>query len=113
GVVFFDARKHVWGAAFFGFISILGAFFCRSLEVPFSHHVEVRRDYVATVVSAGKGMDKKLFVNGIAITNLTPLTKMMVHLPVLAHQGTPRSALLICFGMGTGFRSLCSWQLDT
>ena len=73
----------------------------------------VRRDYMATVVSMGQGMDKQLFVNGIGMTALVSVTKMMVHLPVLTHQGTPRSALVICFGMGTAFRSLCSWGLDT
>jgi spermidine synthase/MFS family permease len=71
----------------------------------------VRRDHTATIVSFGSGMDKKLLVNGIGITNLTTITKVMAHLPlaVLAHK--PTSALAICFGMGTTFRSLMSWNI--
>jgi hypothetical protein len=71
----------------------------------------IRRDYTATVVSLGQGLDKRLFVNGVGITYMTPLTKMMAHLPVLAHAGRPREALVICFGMGTTFRSLMAWDL--
>jgi spermidine synthase len=73
---------------------------------------EVRRDQVATVVAAGTGMDKHLYVNGIGMTALTTDTKMMSHFPA-AHLtrpvGQPIDALVICFGMGTSFRSLASW----
>jgi len=48
----------------------------------------MRRDYTATVVATGKGMDKHLLVNGIGMTQLTPITKMMAHLPF----GFPRQA---------------------
>ncbi len=34
---------------------------------------------------------------------------MMVHLPMAFLGGPPRSALVICFGMGTSFRSALSW----
>jgi spermidine synthase len=54
-------------------------------------------------------MNKRLLVNGMGITNLTPITKMMAHLP-LAFRGTqPRNVLVLCFGMGTSFRSAMSW----
>lgn len=51
-------------------------------EVPFSNY-EVRRDYEATVVATttvrgGKG----LLVNGVGTTSLTPITKVMAHLPL-------------------------------
>jgi spermidine synthase len=73
---------------------------------------QVRRDHVATVVAAGTGMDRILFVNGVGMTALTTITKMMAHFPA-AHlprrPGTPIDALVICFGMGTTFRSLASW----
>jgi len=36
---------------------------------------EIRRDYAASVISAGKNLDKHLFVNGIGVTSLTPETK--------------------------------------
>ncbi|MFH1147188.1 MAG: hypothetical protein V1736_05710, partial [Pseudomonadota bacterium] len=42
----------------------------------------VRRDHTATVVSIGQGMQRRLLVNGISITYLTPITKVMAHLPL-------------------------------
>jgi spermidine synthase len=74
--------------------------------------VEVRRDYVASVVATGSGMNKLLLVNSVGITSLTTVTKVMAHLP-MALYGKPASALDICFGMGTTFRSLMSWGADT
>ncbi len=74
---------------------------------------EVRRDYAATVASCGAGMLKRLFVNGIGITRLTPITKAMAHIPIVAHRGPVRSTLMICFGMGTTYRSLLSWPVQT
>jgi spermidine synthase len=74
---------------------------------------EIRRDYAATVVAWGEGSDKALLVNGVGITNLTPVTKYMAHLPLAFHPGKPDSALVICFGMGTTYRSLLSWDLRT
>jgi predicted membrane-bound spermidine synthase len=73
----------------------------------------VRRDYAATVISFGEGLKKRLLVNGIGMTILTPITKFMVHLPLAFHQGKPESALVICFGMGTTYRSTLSWDIDT
>jgi hypothetical protein len=70
---------------------------------------ELRRDHTATVISAGRGMDRKLLVNGIGITGLTPITKMMAHLPLAHLEHPPRRVLVICFGMGTTFRSALSW----
>jgi spermidine synthase len=69
----------------------------------------VRRDHTATVIAAGRGMDKKLLVNGMGITNLTPITKMMVHLPLAFRDQAPTKVLVLCFGMGTSFRSALSW----
>jgi spermidine synthase len=76
-------------------------------------HTTVRRDYAATVISFGEARDKRLLVNGIGMTILTPITKFMVHLPMAFHQGRPESELVICFGMGTSYRSALSWNLDT
>ncbi|MGB8370230.1 MAG: fused MFS/spermidine synthase [Limisphaerales bacterium] len=73
----------------------------------------IRRDYAATVISFGEGRNKSLLVNGIGMTILTPITKFMVHLPMAFHQGRPESALIICFGMGTSYRSALSWNMDT
>ncbi|MFZ3323756.1 MAG: fused MFS/spermidine synthase [Usitatibacter sp.] len=74
---------------------------------------EVRRDYAATVVSYGEGMGRQLLVNGVGITQLTPITKFMAHLPLAFHKDPPKSALVICFGMGTTFRSLLTWNVRT
>src|SRR5208282_5742448 len=78
-----------------------------------SAHMEARRDYAASVTSVGEGMNKVLLVNGIGMTTLTPCTKFMVHLPLAFHDGSSQSALIICFGMGTTYRSALSWNIDT
>ena len=74
---------------------------------------EVLRDNTATVIATGEGMTKRLLVNGIGITYLTPMTKMMAHLPLAFLEHTPRNALVVCFGMGTTYRSLLSWNIPT
>jgi predicted membrane-bound spermidine synthase len=77
------------------------------------NNMVVRRDYAASVISFGNGLDKQLLVNGIGMTKLAPVAKFMVHLPLAFHQGRPDSALIICFGMGTSYRSALSWDIDT
>jgi spermidine synthase len=79
----------------------------------FSKSMEVRRDYAASVISTGQGMGKQLLVNGMGMTVLTPITKFMVHLPLALHREKPASALVVCFGMGTTYRSALSWDIDT
>jgi len=74
---------------------------------------QVLRDNTATVIATGEGMNKRLLVNGIGITLLTPITKMMAHLPLAFLNHPPRSALVVCFGMGTTYRSLLSWDIQT
>ncbi len=69
----------------------------------------VRRDHTATVIATGQGMNRQLLVNGVGITNLTPITKMMVHLPAASLPAPPEKVLVLCFGMGTSFRSALSW----
>lgn len=72
----------------------------------------VRRDHVATVVATGSGMERSLYVNGVGMTVLTSVTKMMAHFPaahLTRHDGQSLDTLVICFGMGTSFRSLASW----
>lgn len=69
------------------------------------------RDPTATVVATGTGMQKQLLINGYGMTSLTPITKVMAHLPLAFLDRPPQSALVICFGMGTTFRSLHSWGI--
>ncbi len=71
----------------------------------------VLRDSTATVIATGAGMDRQLLVNGYGMTSLTPITKVMAHLPLAFLDRTPQNALVICFGMGTTFRSLRSWGI--
>jgi spermidine synthase len=75
----------------------------------------VLRDSTATVIAAGSGGldEKKLWVNGVGVTSLSLTTKMMAHLTLASHQQTPQSSLVICFGMGTTFRSAMSWGVPT
>lgn len=73
----------------------------------------VLRDNTATVIATGDGMDKLLLVNGVGITSLTPVTKTMAHFPLAFLDRPPQKALVICFGMGTTFRSLLSWGHPT
>lgn len=100
-----------------GLITGWSLFFSRDfhdLIARVSTRVETRRDYAASVFSLeGNGIPKQLVVNGIGMTSLTPITKFMVHLPLGLHEGTAHSALIICFGMGTSYRSALSWGLDT
>lgn len=72
---------------------------------------EVRRDSVATVTAVGQGMEKRLLVNGVSMTILDPVTKMMAHLPLAFHATPPERGLVIAFGMGTSFRSMHSWGI--
>lgn len=74
----------------------------------FAHH-ETLRDSTATVTATGVGMQKQLLVNGVGMTVLTPITKMIADLPMASLPHPPRNVLIICFGMGTTFRSALSW----
>jgi len=78
------------------------------------HPREVLRDHTATVIAAGGGsVEKDLFVNGVGITGLGPVTKMMAHLPLAYLQRQPQNALVICFGMGTTHRAMLSWGIQS
>jgi spermidine synthase len=104
-----------WGLGA-GVALALALFFSRDFEglmLSQDNNMVARRDYAASVISFDKGLDKKLLVNGMGMTSLTPVTKFMVHLPLAFHQGRPDSALIVCFGMGTSYRSALSWDIDT
>lgn len=81
-------------------------------DAPPGIRAEIRRDHTATVASYGEGLEKELRVNGIGITSQTPLTKLMAHMP-LAFHGHAKSIAVICFGMGTTYRSALSWDVNT
>jgi spermidine synthase len=73
----------------------------------------VLRDSTATVLAEGEGMEKRLYVNGVSITFLTPATKMMSALPLALLDHAPQNALVVCFGMGTTHRSMLSWGIES
>ncbi|HET9314194.1 MAG TPA: hypothetical protein VFQ51_01345, partial [Vicinamibacteria bacterium] len=103
------ARSRVaWSAAAGTVALALGT---RDFATAFAHR-EVRRDHAATVIATGEGAARRLLVNGQGMTHLTPITKMMAHLPLASLQEPPRRALVVCFGMGTSFRSLASWDIE-
>jgi spermidine synthase len=77
------------------------------------HQAVVRRDSIASVAAFGQGWAKSLLVNGFGMTRLTPITKCISHFPMAMHRGKPQSVLVICFGMGTSYRSALSWDVDT
>jgi spermidine synthase len=88
-------------------------FFTRSYEWQF-RPIQILRDHTATVVATGDTReDKRLLVNGVGMTSLTPITKFMAHLPLASLAGRPDSALVICFGMGTTHRSMLSWGIHS
>ena len=100
-------------SAFALLAAALAIFFgTQSFEIQFPDRL-VLRDSVATVVATGRGMDKQLLVNGIGMTKLTPITKMMAHLTLASLDHEPRRALVICFGMGTTFRSAITWGVSS
>jgi len=91
-----------------------------ALLFAFSHDYEtmwrqrvVKRDYTATVIATGHGFRSELLVNGIGMTSLNPFTKEMVHLSLAFLSRPPQNGLVICFGMGTSFRSMLSWGIPT
>ena len=73
---------------------------------------EVRRDSTATVIATGSTREgKRLLINGVGMTMLTPDTKIMVHLPNALLSPPPRNGLVICFGMGSTHLSMLSWGI--
>jgi spermidine synthase len=109
------ARRLTLGLAAGGLMAV-GFCFCRCFEeyvASTDQAMRSRRDYAASVIGVHQGAEKYLLVNGNNMTALTPVTKFMAHLPLAYHQGKPESALVVCFGMGTTFRSALSWDVNT
>ena len=90
--------------------SIVVFFLTKDFETLFPHR-EVLRDSTATAIATGEGMEKRLITNGVGMTTLTPITKMMAHMTLASLDQPPRNALVICFGMGTSYRSVISWGI--
>jgi len=96
-----------------GLMALVLVFTTKSFESQFSPR-EVRRDSTATVTAIGATrLQKQLLVNGVGVTGLTPITKMIAHLPLAFLPRPPKNALVICFGMGTTHRSALSWSVPS
>lgn len=104
-------QRRAWG---YGLVAgaLVIFFITRDFATEFAQR-EVLRDSTATVIATGSGMRKRLITNGVGITSLTPITKMMAHLTLASLEEPPRNALVICFGMGTTYRSVMSWGIPT
>ncbi|MCP4700529.1 MAG: hypothetical protein GY862_27305 [Gammaproteobacteria bacterium] len=64
---------------------------------------------VTTVLKGrGRPLANALLVNSMGMTVKITDTKMMAHLPMLLHPA-PENTLVICFGMGTTYRSAISY----
>ncbi len=105
-----SARRGTVAVATSAALSVLILVSSRSFESRHPNAV-VRRDSTGTVTAFGRRMNKSLLVNGVGMTYLTPITKLMAHLPLAFQERPPSSALTICFGMGTSFRSVSSWGI--
>jgi spermidine synthase len=92
-------------------LSLIAVFISKGYEDRFAQRV-LLRDNTATVIATGEDMGKRLLVNGVGMSTLTPITKMMAHLPLAFLDHPPQKALVICFGMGTTYRSLLSWNIS-
>jgi spermidine synthase len=93
-------------------LALICALATRGYEKEYSPR-KVLRDYTATVVAAGRGFERQLLLNGVGMTNLTPITKMMAHMPLAFLPRAPLDAIVICFGMGTTHRSMLSWGIHS
>lgn len=72
------------------------------------HHESGLQGVTSVIEQPGReGPSARLLVNGIGMTVKVFATKAMAHLPILAH-GDAEDTLVLCFGMGTTFRSALS-----
>jgi spermidine synthase len=105
------AGERAWSYAYVA-LALAVFFLTRDFATVFPRR-EVLRDSTATVIATGTGMRKRLITNGVGITSLTPVTKMMAHLTLASLPEPPHNVLVICFGMGTTYRSVMSWGVRT
>ena len=104
--------RAVWKPALAAFLTLVLVATTDDFETRF-YPRQVKRDSTATVTAFGSEMHKHLLVNGIGMTILTPITKMIAHLPLAFLARPPQDVLVICFGMGTTHRSMLSWGVSS
>ena len=113
GVSKLNTPDRVMAYAIVGAVMVL-FFLTKDFETLFPRRV-VLRDSAATVIATDSDTNrvKELLVNGIPMTGLNFVTKMMAHLTLASHVQPPQNTLVICFGMGTTFRSALAWEVPT
>jgi spermidine synthase len=82
------------GRAALAGVAVAVVFLSKGYEDRFPRR-EVRRDHTATVIATGEGMKKRMYVNGVGITSLTPNTKLMAHTDAVELLRSPLSHLII------------------
>lgn len=93
-------------------ILLVPAYSLEDMETEIKKNGVLYRDNIGYIGGATTADGQKtLLVNGLGMTMLSTVTKMMTHLPLALHPH-PKSALVICFGMGTTVRSMTAWPLD-
>jgi spermidine synthase len=109
--------NRIWSVALTVLAGVLVAFSfftSRSLEEQIAgKNGLVLRDHTATVIARHIGNKMELLVNGTHQGSKNLITKVMAHLPMTMLEREPKSALVICFGMGVTFRSLMNWKIQT
>ena len=102
-----------------GAVVCTGVLFLFARDIPYSERlvglsgnkVVFHRPGIQAVTTAVRRPDRKfadaLLVNGIGMTSRVTDTKIMAHLPLVLHPA-PHDTLVICFGMGTTYRSALS-----
>jgi len=111
GILNYNKRQIIFGLVGIVLIIISMSLSTTYEEMPRNNNGIILRDHTATVIAVGKDMEKQLLINGIGMTRLTPTTKFMAHLPMAFSSKIPKKVLVICFGMGTTFRSFMSWNI--
>ncbi|MEK6881519.1 MAG: hypothetical protein AABY22_17990, partial [Nanoarchaeota archaeon] len=70
-------------------------------------------DEIATVFGFSNPKEKQegLLIDGVATTHKVAETKLMAHIPITLHKN-PQKVLIICFGMGSTYRSALKHNLE-
>ena len=109
-----------WKIAVAGLVIFSGGLVLFARDTPYrvrlagSNGMEVvfHRPGIQAVTTAlrvpGTELACNLLVNGMGMTTKVTDTKMMAHLPMLLHPA-PHDTLVICFGMGTTYRSALTY----
>jgi spermidine synthase len=77
-------------------------------DVRVHYHDEGTVAATTVIGSQSNPQDVRLLVNGIGMTHLGTVTKLMAHLPLMLH-GNAERMLVVCFGMGTTLRSAANY----